>query len=216
MLQRSPSIPNTVEDTKMRAGEDIDWQAQGKVTGVKDQGHCGSCWAFSATAAMESWSLFQGNEVDLSEQQLVDCTRSKNWGCRGGWPQYALDYAKSDGMVSGKEYPYVAKDQNCSKEGGDFKIEGYYRYRDCDGLYKAIYSSPLSVEVDATNWFSYKSGVFTNCATATNHAVLLVGIIGGNYKIKNSWGATWGQSGYITLGGPGSTCGICLSSLGMK
>ena len=75
-----------------------------------------------------------GQEVDLSEQQLVDCTKSKNWGCRGGWPQYALDYVKIEGIAYEKEYPYVAKDQNCTKDGGSFSISAYNRYRDCSGL----------------------------------------------------------------------------------
>ena len=122
MLQGQAS--NVIQETETVVfDDDIDWSAQGKVSRVKNQGSCGACFAFSATGVMESWALINGKEVDLSEQQLVDCTRLKgNFGCRGGWPQTALDYVKNNGILSQEAYPYIAKDQNCSKDGGDFKI----------------------------------------------------------------------------------------------
>ena len=73
--------------------------------------------------------------------------------------------------------------------------------------------SPVTVDVDGANWGPYSSGVFTNCGIYISHNSLLVGIIDGNYKIKNSWGTVWGEEGYITVGGPGNTCGICSSSI---
>ena len=98
--QHSSSNSNLKEATAV-FDEDIDWAAQGKVSRIKNQGSCGSCWAFAATGVMESWALINGQEVDLSEQQLVDCTRLKgNFGCRGGWPQNALDYVKNNGIIS--------------------------------------------------------------------------------------------------------------------
>ena len=122
MLQGQSKVSNVKEATAV-FDEDIDWAAKGKVSRVKNQGSCGACFSFSATGVMESWALINGKEVDLSEQQLVDCTRFKgNFGCRGGWPQTALDYVKNNGIVSQEAYPYIAKDQNCTKEGGDFKI----------------------------------------------------------------------------------------------
>ena len=189
---------------------DVDWTKSGKVSKVKNQGQCGSCWAFSATGAMESWSLFKGQSVSLSEQQLVDCSRPQgNQGCNGGWPASALNYVQSKGITTSSAYPYVAKDQTCKTQGGSFKISGHTSYSGCSGLVSGIASHPISVAVDANKWSSYKTGVFSSCGTSIDHAVLLVGIVGGNWKIKNSWGTGWGESGYIRLSGTGNTCGIC-------
>ena len=189
---------------------DVDWTSQGKVSRVKNQGQCGSCWAFSATGVMESWSLFKGQSVDLSEQQLVDCSRAQgNQGCNGGWPYNALKYVQANGIASQSEYPYVARDQSCKKNGGSFKISGYNSYSGCTGLASQINNSPISVTVDASNWSTYRSGIFSNCRTSINHAVLLVGVVGGNWKIKNSWGSGWGESGFIRLAGTANTCGVC-------
>jgi len=159
---------------------------------------------------LESWALQNGKSVSLSEQQLVDCSGPQgNHGCNGGWPSSALNYVKAYGIASESEYPYVAATRSCQKNGGSFKISGYASASGCTGLQNAIQSRPISVTVDATNWSSYKSGIFGNCASSINHAVLLVGVVGGNWKIKNSWGTGWGESGFIRLNGSGSTCGVC-------
>lgn len=196
------------DDTMVNVG-DIDWQAKGKVSRVKNQASCGSCWAFSATGVMESWSLIKGTSVDLSEQQLVDCSRPQgNQGCNGGWPSSALKYVQANGITSQSAYPYTAKDGSCKTQGGSFKISGQKSLSGCTGLTNGISSSPISVTVDATNWSRYSSGVFNNCASSINHAVLLTGISGGNWRIKNSWGSSWGESGYIRVQS-GNTCGLC-------
>jgi hypothetical protein len=188
---------------------DIDWTNLGKVSPVKNQGQCGSCWAFSATGVMESVALLAGQSVNLSEQQLVDCSRPQgNQGCNGGWPSSALNYVKANGIASESAYPYAARDQACKVQGGSFKISGFKSLSQCAGLTNGINTSPVSVTVDASNWSSYRSGVFSNCGTGINHAVLLVGVMGGNWKIKNSWGTGWGESGFIRLGA-GNTCGVC-------
>ena len=189
---------------------DVDWTTKGMVSGVKNQGQCGSCWAFSATGVMESFSLMKGQSVSLSEQQLVDCSRPQgNQGCNGGWPSSALNYVKANGITTESAYPYAAKDQTCKTQGGSFKIAGQDSFSGCASLQNGINSHPISVAVDATNWSPYKSGVFSNCKTSLNHAVLLVGVVGGAWKIKNSWGTGWGESGYIRLAGSGNTCGVC-------
>jgi len=140
---------------------------------------------------------------------LVDCSSSYgNHGCNGGWPSSALKYVAAKGLASGSEYPYVAKNQQCKKEGGSFKISGQNSFSGCNGLTSGINSQPISVTVDAGKWSSYKSGVFNNCGSSINHAVLLVGVVGGNWKIKNSWGTSWGESGFIRLAS-GNTCGVC-------
>lgn len=188
---------------------DIDWVAKGMVSGVKNQGSCGSCWAFSATGVMESHALLHGSRVSLSEQQLVDCSSSQgNHGCNGGWPRNALNYVRAGGIASESEYPYVGKTESCRKNGGSFKISSVSAATGCTGLQNALASRPISVAVDATNWNKYTSGVFNNCAASINHAVLLVGVTGSYWKIKNSWGAGWGEHGYIRLS-LGNTCGVC-------
>ena len=188
---------------------DVDWTTQGKVTPVKNQGQCGSCWAFSAIGVLESWFLFKGQTTNLSEQQLVDCSRPQgNQGCNGGWPSSALKYIQQNGITSGSAYPYVARDQACKTQGGAWKINGYSSFSGCNGLSSQINNSPVSVTVDATNWSPYRSGVFSNCGSGINHAVLLVGVVGGAWKIKNSWGTGWGEAGYIRIGS-GNTCGLC-------
>jgi C1A family cysteine protease len=188
----------------------VDWTTQGKVSRVKNQGQCGSCWSFSATGVAESWALFSGKSWDLSEQQLVDCSASYgNHGCQGGWPSSALKYVKDHGLTIESSYPYVAKTNSCVKQGGEFKISNVLSVSGCTGLATGITARPLSITVDATNWSQYKSGIFNNCAGNINHAVLLVGTDAtGVWKVKNSWGTSWGESGFIRLK-EGNTCGVC-------
>ena len=204
-----PEGASPSEDVEMSVGADIDWTQKGMVTPVKNQGQCGSCWAFSATGATESLFKSKGQTVSLSEQQLVDCSKPQgNHGCNGGWPSSALNYVKSYGITTGSAYPYVARDQTCKSQGGNNKISGYTSHSGCTGLQNGINSRPISVTVDASNWSRYGSGVFSNCGSSINHAVLLVGTISNVWKIKNSWGTSWGESGYIRLSS-GNTCGVC-------
>lgn len=202
-------VEPVVEGTYEPVSNDIDWTTKGGVSPVKNQGQCGSCWAFSATGVMECIAKIKGQSVSLSEQQLVDCSRPQgNQGCNGGWPSSALKYVQANGIASESQYPYTARDGTCKTQGGSFKISGQASMSGCNGLTTGINSSPISVTVDATNWSRYSSGVFSNCAARINHAVLLVGVVGGNWKIKNSWGTGWGESGFIRLAG-GNTCGVC-------
>lgn len=188
---------------------DVDWTTQGKVSRVKNQGSCGSCWAFSAVGVLESWSLFKGSSVDLSEQQLVDCSKSYgNQGCNGGFNYKGLAYVKDHGITTENAYPYKAKTQACAVQGGTFKIASVSTVKGCANIQSAIQSHPLGVSADATNWSKYSSGIFNNCGKNLNHDIMLVGYTSTYYKIKNSWGATWGENGFIRLA-PGNTCGIC-------
>lgn len=208
-LDPKPNLPHPVFDEDVPIVGDIDWTTQGKVSRVKNQASCGSCWAFSATGVMESFALFKNQNVDLSEQQLVDCSSSYgNQGCNGGWPNKALQYVIDHGLSTQSEYPYVAVTQACKKTGGNFRISGQRSASGCTGLQSSLNQTPISVTVDASNWSRYSSGVFSNCAASINHAVLLVGISNGVWKIKNSWGGSWGESGYIRLAA-GNTCGLC-------
>ena len=193
---------------------DIDWSAKGMVTAVKNQGKCQADYAFSAVAACESWALLNNNPVDLSEQQLVDCSKDyNNNGCSGGFPAGSLSYVKARGLVLEKEYPYVAKELlSCQHNKGAFKVGGHQLISGgCPALIDILNSEPVIVSVDAAKWADYKSGVISKCGLLPNHSVLLVGVVGGNWKIKNSWGTGWGESGYVRLA-PGSTCSICLKA----
>lgn len=208
-LDPKPAV-SFVDNEEPIVTADVDWVSKGGVSPIKNQGACGSCWAFSATGVLESWSkIKKGQSVSLSEQQLVDCSRSYgNQGCNGGWPSSALKFVKDHGITTESAYAYTAKDGTCKATTGSFKISGYNNNSGCNGLSSALQSMPVSVTVDATNWSKYSSGVFSNCGTGINHAVLLVGATGSNWKIKNSWGSGWGESGFIRLS-LGNTCGVC-------
>ena len=199
----------SVDETVSNNLQDVDWTTQGKVSPVKNQGSCGSCWAFSAVGSCESFALMKGQNSILSEQQLVDCSGSYgNHGCNGGWPSAALRYVKDKGIQSSSAYPYTAGAGRCKMDGGNFKISSVGSAKGCTALQNGINSRPMSVCVDASNWSRYSSGVFSNCASQINHAVLLVGIVNNTWKIKNSWGSGWGEKGFIRLAN-GNTCGVC-------
>jgi C1A family cysteine protease len=120
----------------------------------------------------------------------------------------AFKYVIKSGICHESEYEYKAVKQACKKTGGDFKIKGYTDIKNCNDLASGLVGRPISVAVDATNWSTYKSGVFNNCKTSLNHGVLLVGLSDQFWQVKNSWGTTWGESGFIRLA-RGNTCGIC-------
>jgi C1A family cysteine protease len=151
----------------------------------------------------------KGTSVTLSEQQLVDCSKSYgNEGCNGGFNYKGLQYVKDHGLSLSSEYPYVAKTNACQKNGGSFKIASVPTTKGCTGILNALASRPIGVSVDATNWSKYTTGIFNNCKTGLNHDVLLVGASDTFWKIKNSWGTTWGENGFIRLA-TGNTCGVC-------
>ena len=209
-LQVPKRTYKTVDTAFTAPNAEIDWAAAGMVTPIKNQGSCGSCWAFSATAAQESAILLtSGASVSLSEQQLVDCSRSYgNQGCNGGWMDSAFDYVKEHGLTITTSYPYVARDQACKIDSGDYKVTSYADVPGCDNLLNALTDRPVSVAVDASVWSAYRSGILSNCNKNVNHGVLLVGVTDGYWKVKNSWGAGWGEKGFIRLG-LGDTCAIC-------
>ena len=188
---------------------DIDWNSQGYVTPVKNQGQCGSCWAFSTTGGLEGLAKSKGALESFSESQLVDCSGSYgNQACNGGLMTNALKYVKAQGIVHEDEYPYKPVKQTCKINQGPFKVSGYTEIRNCNDLASGIQARVVSVAVDASNWSPYRSGVFSNCRTSLNHGVTLIGVKDGNWWVKNSWGTGWGESGFIRLQS-GNTCGIC-------
>jgi C1A family cysteine protease len=118
--------------------------------------------------------------------------------------QYVIDH----GLTTTSAYPYAARDQVCAIDKGDSKISGFVDVPGCDNLLNALSARPVSVAVDASVWSQYKSGILSNCGTAVNHGVLLVGFNDQFWKIKNSWGTSWGESGFIRIT-RGNTCAIC-------
>lgn len=193
---------------------EVDWRTKGVVTKIKNQGQCGSCWAFAATAAHESYQVqfkSQPNTLDLSEQQLVDCSGVspyENHGCGGGYGVRALEYIKDNGQTTSDKYPYTAKDGQCQINSGAYRPFGVAEGHGCDEIEELIVRRPLAVRVDASNWSPYKSGIFSNCAKNINHAVFMVGSSESAWTIKNSWGPTWGENGFIRLA-KGDTCAVC-------
>jgi len=200
----------------------VDWRSTA-VTGVKNQGSCGSCWAFSTTGAIEgAWKIANGQLISLSEEELVQCDRSDH-GCQGGLMDYGFAFVKKYGIASEAAYPYTSGNGN----------RGYCRnplpptvatvtgYRDVTRdnvlqMQAAIAIGPVSiaVEADRSAWQSYRSGIMNSeaCGTNLDHGVLAVGYntVAGYWIVKNSWGTTWGQGGYILLGmNSRSRHGIC-------
>lgn len=195
----------------------VDWSTTPAVTPVKNQGSCGSCWSFSATGAMEGahYVSYGGAGVSLSEQQFVSCD-NVDMGCNGGWMDDAFAFAKKNGGIcSETDYPYTSGTGNsgtckttCSEVSNTApKSWTDVAVGDVNALMSAVAQQPVSIAIQANQpaFQSYSSGVLTgNCGQRLDHGVLVVGYgtwtDGTPYwKVKNSWGPSWGMNGYILI-----------------
>jgi len=200
----------------------FDWRSKpGVLTPVYNQLQCGSCWAFSATENMESqWALARHPLVSLSRQQIVDCD-PYDYGCGGGWPYNAYKYViGAGGLEPDVDYPYVAMNQPCKFNRQDvvakFSSWTYTTTSQNENEMKDfLYNrGPISVCVDASQWFSYSGGVFraSQCSTGIDHCVLAIGYdTTANppyWLIRNSWGTGWGEGGYMKLEFGANACAV--------
>jgi len=200
------------------APSSIDWRTKGAVTDVKDQGQCGSCWSFATTGTLEASNFLKfGKLTSLSEQNLIDCsgTCCYNTGCDGGRVDWSIEYVvQNNGIDTEASYPYTAQDGTCNFQqdnvGGNASNCITLPTGDENALMQAVGTiGPVAVAISVDDaWANYQSGVFTddscpNGADQLDHAVLVVGYgtdSGQDYWIvKNSWGAKWGDNGYIKM-----------------
>eukprot|EP00250_Pteridium_aquilinum_P007808 c17454_g1_i1 orf=309-1724(-) len=221
------AIPSFLHGVDDAIPSSLDWRAAGSVTKVKDQGTCGSCWAFSTTAAIEGINhIMTGNLVALSEQELVDCDISQNSGCDGGLMDYAFQFIVNNGGIDSEEhYPYKGRKGQCDttkKNTHVVTIDGYEDVPSNDerSLLRAVSQQPVSVAIEAggRDFQLYAGGVLTGgCGTELNHGVVIVGYGSSAgldfWIVKNSWGSSWGEKGYIRMrrggGAKKDAAGLC-------
>ena len=214
------------------APDAFDWRDKGLVTPVRDQGSCGSCWAFSTLANLEGlYYKLRGKVVDLSEQMLVDCDTFDS-GCNGGLMEYALEWIKENGIETEEDYPYTGYKGTCQADPSkyiDMKVTGWKKLGsststwspvDEDEMKEFLYETgPLSIALNANPLQTYTGGIIYKTSSqfhtsGINHAVTLVGYGHDDasdkdyWIVKNSWGQNWGENGYFRIKRGSGTCGV--------
>jgi len=191
---------------------DVDWRSH--MNPIKNQGSCGSCWAFSAIQTIEGrHSIKTGSKVLLSEQQLVDCAYSRT-GCDGGSPSTAFGYIKTHGSASSSDYPYTGHYGSCRSPAAKVKVvsSGSCSGGSVSGIKSCLNAGPISIcHGTGTPFHNYSGGILnsSSCPTSSTHCTGLVGY-GSNYWIlRNSWGTSWGEHGYGRIAINGDGAGIC-------
>ena len=218
-----PSFSNAAPDS-------FDWRDKGLVTPVRDQGMCGSCWAFSTVSNLEGlYYKLKGVAVDLSEQILVDCDTYDS-ACNGGLMEYAFQWIKENGMETEEDYPYTGYKGSCKADPSkyiDMKVTGWKKLGsststwspvDEEEIKEFLYETgPLAIALNANPLQTYSGGILDKTSSqcpvsGINHAVTLVGYgaeSGVDYWIvKNSWGANWGENGYFRIRRGTGCCGV--------
>jgi C1A family cysteine protease len=220
IIENNKNVNNSVYYSTVP--ESVNWVSKGAVTNVKDQGQCGSCWSFSTTGVLEgAYFIKYGTLESFSEQQLVDCDNYRNGGkdlgCKGGLMDNAFNWiGDNGGLCSESDYPYFSGETKtngpCKTTCKNIKNSKITEFIDIikssdDEMMKAISNQPVSIaiEADQREFQLYKSGVFSaSCGVNLDHGVLVVGYGNENnldyYLVKNSWGTSWGDDGYIKLG----------------
>jgi len=227
--------PKNVERMHFKEGgyqlaDSVDWVAKGAVTPIKNQGRCGSCWAFSTTGSVEgAYQIASGKLVSLSEEDLVQCDHNGDQGCQGGLMDNAFEFINKNGGIATEEsYPYTSGSGvtgSCNSAKATNKAVTVSAFTDVpkgdeDALKSAVAKQPVSVaiEADKSVFQLYKSGVLdsSSCGKKLDHGVLVVGYGTENgkdyWKVKNSWGATWGENGFIKMVRNKDQCGISQSA----
>lgn len=188
--------------------DNFDWRDVGAVTAVQDQGSCGSCWAFAATATAESYVIAFGradNSLGLTQQLTLVCTPGSD--CDGGWPQDAAAVIAKKGVPYRSAYPYTPSSTDTSIcEGASYYVpvsEGSSYYTDLSDseIIILLALAPVAVDVYSSDWYAYSSGILscTSAAVYADHVVELVGYTSTYWIIKNSWGTSWGQAGFAWI-----------------
>ncbi len=223
---------HVIHDLDLSLGKrSVDWRKEYKVSSVKNQENCGSCWSFSAVGSVESaWAIKHNQLYNLSEQELIDCSSTYgNQGCHGGSMDAAFEYIIQNGLCSNNSYPYTANQNMCVKDQCKslVSISNYSNIERNNEklLERALIYQPISIAIQANkrSFQFYKSGVYSDldCGTELDHGVLLVGF-GYDHEydmkywiVKNSWGKSWGEDGYIRLlknvDDPRGLCGIAMN-----
>ncbi len=210
LLIRNSSNYNDLNESD---NESVDWRKEYKVSSVKNQGSCGSCWSFSSVGAVESaWAIKHNMLYNLSEQELVDCS-TDNHGCEGGEMDLAFKFIMNNSLCTNLSYPYIANDSTCmiNKCNPIVHISNYsdVEQNNETSLKNAVAIQPVSVAIQANkrSFQMYKSGIYSDfdCGFELDHGVLVVGY---GYDegfdmdywiIKNSWSTEWGENGYIRI-----------------
>lgn len=198
--------------------DEVDWTKVFEP--IQNQGSCGSCWSFAATATFEAyWNMNNKKLIKGAEQYLVDCDTVYDSGCNGGLAVNAFNFLQNNFMVDDNNYKYTARQGTCktvpsTDNIGKTKGGAYINTNENDMLSYLQTTGPIAVSVDASSWSLYKSGVMTSCTLNTNHAVVVVAYgtddqSGAKYwKIRNSWGASWGEAGFIRIAYGTNTCNV--------
>jgi len=217
LKSKNPKLMTVTRPVDTKLGT-VDWTGI-YTTAVKNQGYCGSCWAFSATEQIESDSMRTlGTSYVLSPEQITQCDQT-SLGCNGGWSEHAYNYvSRAGGIETDANYPYTSYlgvTGTCHSDSSLFviSVSDYTTIADESSMASYVQTTgPLSVCLDAESWNSYTGGIMKVCGDNVDHCVQAVGVdastVGGYWIVRNSWGTDWGEEGFIRLSYGSNTCDI--------